>query len=72
MFHQEKLKTFQAIVSSSLTLVTSRVLSLPNTHAHKHTHTNTHKTLRTDWIMLARNKNVEEKKSVVMSSLNQA
>ena len=61
MFHQEKLKTFQGIVSSSLTLVTSRVLSPPNTHTHTHTHT--HKTLRIDWIMLVRNTNVEKKVS---------
>ena len=77
MFHQEKLKSFQVIVSSSLTLVTSCVLSPPNTRAHTHTHTHTHtytpkhihilKTLRIDWIMLVSNMNVEEKKSLVMS-----
>ena len=73
MFHQEKLKSFQVIVSSSLTLVTSCVLSPPNTRAHTHTHTYTPKhihilkTLRIDWIMLVNNMNVEEKKSLVMS-----
>lgn len=73
MFHQEKLKSFQVIVSSSLTLVTSCVLSPPNTRAHTHTHTYTPKhihilkTLRIDWIMLVSNMNVEEKKSLVMS-----